>query len=138
MPTPSQKRKVDPISIQKPASPKTTHWKTTSSSTLSNTGTNRAASPSVEVDVPKLHTPTVPFGSTSSKKKPKKSKSKSRADGKTSSSTTINNLIQQNPLRPGRPWTNTYGSLPDAEFIYDSALKTTTSKPSKQTSKFSK
>ncbi|CAF0819671.1 unnamed protein product [Adineta ricciae] len=129
MPTPSQKRKVDPISIEKPSTPKTT-----SSSILSNTGINRAASPSREVGVSKLRTPTVPFGSTSSKKKPKKSKSKSRADGKTSSSTTINNLIQQNPLGPSRSWTSAYGSLPDVELVSDNALKTTT-KPSKQTNK---
>ncbi|CAF3505735.1 unnamed protein product [Adineta steineri] len=143
IPTPQQKRKVDNISpynntqilVDKPpiysqnspypisyVTSNPTQWKSTSSSTLNNTGVY-SSSTQMDVDAPKLHTPSVPFGSVSSKKKSKASKSKTRTDGMTSSSTTINNLIQQNPIQPHRSWSNTYGSLPDAELVYDHSLK---------------
>jgi len=135
IPTPQSKRKVDdnsslsktriiaekpPIFPQNSSNP--TQWKSTSSSTLNNAERKSAKSPSMRTDSPKLNTPSIPFGSTSSKKKSKQPKSKSRTDGMTTSSSTINNLMRQNPIEPNRSWKNTYGSLPDAEIIYGGSL----------------
>ncbi len=142
IPTPQSKRKVDDtssltktriIAEKPPIVPQTssnpTQWKSTSSSTLNNPGRKSSKSPSMRTDSPKLNTPSIPFGSTSSKKKSKQPKSKTRTDGMTSSTSTINNLMRQNPIEPNRSWTNTYGSLPDAEIIYGGSV--TSLKPSK-------
>jgi hypothetical protein len=110
-----------------------THWKSTSSSTLNHTGRHSSPSSSMEVDVPKLHTPSIPFGSISSKKKAKRTKSQTRADEKANSSSTINKIVQQNPLQPYEFNRNTYNSLPDAEIIYGSNL--TSFKPSRTNGK---
>jgi len=99
-----------------------TQWKNTSSSTLNNAGTHSTTSPSMDVDTPKLQAPLISFGGASKKKKPKRTKSQSRVDGVTSSSSTISNLAQQNPIKPNQSWTKTYGSLPDAEIIHGGRL----------------
>jgi hypothetical protein len=119
-----------PLTIQSPSvTTKPTEWKSVSSSTLNNTGTRPTTSFAKDVEVPKLRSPVIPLGSSSNKKKPKRTKSQSRSDGLTGSSTTINNLVQLNPVTPNRSWANTYGSLPDAEIMYDSSL--TSFRPSK-------
>ena len=99
-----------------------TQWKNTSSSTLNNTGSYRITSPPMDVDAPKLNTPSVSFGSSSNKKKSKRTKSQTRADGMTTSSSTISALAQQIPTRPDRSWAKTYGSLPDAEIMHAGSL----------------
>jgi hypothetical protein len=111
-----------------------TQWKNTSSSTLNNSGIRSTTPTSKDVNTPKLNAPLIPFGSTSSKKKSQRTKSQSRGDGMASSSSTINNWTQQNPVNPTPSWTKTYGSLPDAEIIYGGSL--TSLQPSKSNSKF--
>lgn len=73
-------------------------------------------------DVPKLNTPVVNFGSTSSKKKPKRTKSQSRADEVHASTPVLSSLVTTNPVKPSRLTTSTYGSLPDAEIISSNEL----------------
>ncbi|CAF1129970.1 unnamed protein product [Rotaria sp. Silwood1] len=96
-------------------------WRNTSSSssTLNTSETRAASASSRDRDVPKLNAPLINFGGTSNKKKPKRTKSQSRADRTSDSSSTIANLVKLNPVQPYRPWSSTYGSLPDAEIISD-------------------
>ena len=106
--------------------------KSTSSSTLSNTG---ARSTSAEVDVPKLTAPTIPFGSISSKKKAKRTKSQAGPDTKSNSSLSVSGLGPQTSTRSEQSWRKTYGSLPEVEVMQTDNIGR--SKPSKSTGKFS-
>jgi hypothetical protein len=129
----TEKPPISPQTSSRPPSTNPTQWKNTSSSTLNNTRTH-SPSPSRDVDIPKLHTPTIPFGSVSSKKKAKRTKSQTRADGMNNSSSTINNMVHQNPLKPYDSGSSIYRSLPDAEIIHGSSLSAR--KPSRSSGKF--
>lgn len=157
IPTPQRKRKVgdtppsnnNRILVEKPPIiPQTssrpsstiqptnaTQWKSTASSTLNTSGAHSTTSLSMDPDAPKLNAPSISFGTSSKKKKSKRATSQNRLDGMTSSTSTINNLVHQNPTKPDRSWPKTYGSLPDAEVYYSGTL--TPSKQSKSKRRFS-
>lgn len=101
--------------------------------TSTNSLQYRSSSPSTilakDSDSTKLRPPSSPFGSTSNKKKEKKSKAKTT----TTSATTVSQLLEQNPLDVNRSRTNIYGSLPDAEVIYDGTANSI--RPSRYSSK---
>lgn len=149
IPTPRSKRKVgDSPSMPKtqiltekpPMFPSTTsrsplnigmnspQLKGASSSGLNKNVSNPILSSSENSNVPKLNAPSIPFDNKSRKKQPKRTKSQSRADAMAASTSTISNLVKANPLQPNQMWTNPYGSLPDAELLYDDGRSS--SKPS--------
>lgn len=101
-----------------PMTSNTLQRKTTSSSTLNNVEMRSTTSLAKEPDAPKLNAPTLSLGSTSSKKKQKAKKTKSGGNEMVTSTSTIANLVEQNPLNKKQSWANTYGSLPDAEAMY--------------------
>jgi hypothetical protein len=91
----------------------------TSSLMLNNADRRSTTSLTRDVEVPRLNAPTTPVAVSNTKKKNKRSKSKSRSNEMTTSSSTISNLVEQNPLTvTNRSWRNTYGSLPDAELLH--------------------
>lgn len=151
MPTPQQKRRAPDIPppgdtriiTEKPpmfAGPPSTAvtnptpWKSTSSSTLNNPDARSTRSSTKDVSTPKLNAPIVSLGAGSNKKKSKGTKSQTRTDGMSSSTSTINQIVHQNPNRPNEAWRTTYGSLPDAEIIYGGS--STSLKPSKKKGTF--
>ena len=91
-------------------------YRSSSSSTLNNAEMRSSTILAKDPESTKLKPPSSPFGSTSNKKKEKKPKTKTTT---TTPSTTVSQLLEQNPLDVNRSRTNIYGSLPDAEVIYD-------------------
>ena len=135
----TEKPPIFPATISHPTHSSNTNtnpaqWKSTSP-TLNSPRMHSSVSPSMESDVPKLSAPTIPSGSTSSKKKTKKTRSQFPADGIASSSSAISSLVQQNPILPHATREYPYGSLPDAEIIHGGSLNSL--KPTKTSSRIS-
>jgi len=105
-----------------PATTNSNQWKGTSSSSLNHNDIHLTASPSIDVDAPKLHTPLVTLSSKPSKQESTRTDSQSRYDQPYYSSSTITNPIQTN-----RPYPGTYNSLPDTEIVYSGNLTPYTS-----------
>jgi hypothetical protein len=87
-------------------------WKATSSSSLNNSELRPKISFATDTDVPKLNTPLIPYGSTSSRTEIKRPDFQSRFNDKYNSSSSVHNSFQ-----PDQSYRVTYGSLPDAEIL---------------------
>ncbi len=112
-----------------PATTNSNQWKGTSYSSLNHNDIHLTASPSIDIDAPKLHTPFVPLSSKPSKRESTRTDSQSRFDQTYYSSSNITNPIQTN-----RPYPGTYNSLPDTEIVYNGNLTQLT--PTQSYSKF--
>lgn len=102
--------KINPLLSSTTSQPTTTSypWKTTSNTSLNNTEIRSTTSSPMDVDVPKLHAPSVPLGISTHKKELKPTPSLSYPEQTYNSLSTTSSVIH-----PNRSHTVTYGSLPD-------------------------
>ena len=100
-------------------------WKGVPSPTLYHTELRPTGSSSMDVDAPRLNAPSLYYDDTS-----RKNKSKSRLNGNYGSSSTVDQMIVQNPLDPTRSKTDRSRPLPDAEMMTN-GVRMGLSKPNK-------
>jgi len=126
-----EKPPMSPKSTSRPPSTTTQPIDIVHTHTQSKIGSSSSLNKSLNIEnqSPKLNAPSIPLGSTSTKRKTKRTKSPTRAEKMASSTSTINKLGKHDPIRPDRSWAATYGSLPDAEIMSNATL--TPTKPSK-------